>query len=133
MYKHRLRRRKSTPASTSLPVKPRPPIHTCSVYERGERAQKPNDKDVSEDNKMRCSAKLWKNSVCIAFLLIPKSEKSELTLFFMKFQTTTVRTSLRFFVHLILPRKCVQTRFKKIETKRQRRDDCVLSDTAMQM
>ncbi len=36
--KLRLLRWWSTPASTSLSVKPHPPIHACSVYERGEYA-----------------------------------------------------------------------------------------------
>ncbi len=37
--------------------------------------QKPNDKDRSEYNKSLCIAKLWKSSLCIAFLLIPTDSK----------------------------------------------------------
>ncbi len=43
--------------------------------------QKPNDKDGSEVNKMLWSAKLWKNSVCVTFVLIPTLGKSAWTLF----------------------------------------------------
>ncbi len=70
------------PASTSLPVKPRPPIHKCSVNnERQTRKsmQKPNDIDAPKAT--RC----WKNSLCIAFLLIPALGKSGCTLFLIIF------------------------------------------------
>ncbi len=83
--------------------------------------QKPNNKDCSEDNKTLCCAKLWKNRICVAFLLILTLEKSEWTLFLMKIQTASVRTWS--FVHLILLQIRLQTRhnwtqdFPKIETK----------------
>ncbi len=57
---------------------------------------------------MRCSAKLWKNSLCIAFFLIPTLGKSGRTFFLMKIQAVSVRT--RYFVHLILPWIRKQTR-----------------------
>ncbi len=50
--------------------------------------QKPNNKDESED-KTLCSEK---NSLCIAFLLIPTLGKSGWTLFLIKIRTTSVRT-----------------------------------------
>ncbi len=62
----------------------------------------------SEDNKMLFSAKLWKNSLCIAFLLIPTLGKSGWTLFLMKIQTASVRTWS--FVHFILLQIRLQTR-----------------------
>ncbi len=60
----------------------------------------------NKDNKTLCSAKLRKNNVCIAFLLMPTLEKSGLT-FSMKFQTVSVRTWS--FVHFIWPKIRLQT------------------------
>ncbi len=82
---------------------------TCSVYERRTRRSTPkqNDKDRSEDNKTQCSAKLWNNSLCIAFLLIPALGKSGWTVFLMKIQTESIRTWS--FVQFILLCICLQT------------------------
>ncbi len=57
---------------------------------------------------MLYNAKLWKNSLCIAFLLIPMFGKSESTLFLMKIQTVSVKN--RSFVHLIFPRIRLQNK-----------------------
>ncbi len=78
-------------------------------YERRTHRSTPkqNDKDRSEDNKTQCSAKLWNNSLCIAFLLIPALGKRGWTVFLMKIQTESIRTWS--FVHFILLCICLQT------------------------
>ncbi len=66
----------------------------------------------NKTNKTLCSAKLRKNNVCIAFLLMPTLEKSGLT-FLMKFQTASIRTWS--FVHFILPKIRLQTERLKLK------------------
>ncbi len=105
--KHRLRRRRSTPASTSLPVQPRPPIRAHSVNnERGKRrsVQKQNDKDAPKTTGCCAVQVVEKQSLHY----IPSDPKSGWTLFVMKFQTTSVRA--RSFVHFILLQIRLQTK-----------------------
>ncbi len=69
----------------------------------------------------KCSAELWKNSLCTAFLLIPTLGNSGWTLFLKKFQTVSVRTCS--LVHFILPwiykQGTIRQYFRKINTKRR--------------
>ncbi len=87
------------------------PAHwfTHNVYERSERTDlHRNQTKKMAPNTTRQCVKLWKNSLCIAFLLIPALGKSGWTLFWVKIQTTSVRT--RPFVCFILPQILLQTR-----------------------
>ncbi len=75
---------------------------TCSSM------QKPNDKDALKTTRLCAVSSCGKNSVCIAFLLIPTLGRSGSTLFLMTFQTTSVRTLS--FVHFIALQIHLQTR-----------------------
>ncbi len=69
-----------------------------------------------------------KTILCIAFILITVLGKSGLTLFFMKFQTASVRTWS--FVNFIYKQGTIRHRlFRKIETKRQCCTDYIGSDS----
>ncbi len=94
--------------------------------------QKPNDKYGSEDNKLLYSSKLWKNIICIAFLLIQTLGKKGLVLFLMKFRTVSVRTQS--FAHFILPRICFKNSAEfnaGFSEKRKLTDDSLLDQTVM--
>ncbi len=72
---------------------------------------------------MLYNAKLWKNSLCIAFLLIPTLGKSESTLFLMKIQTVSVRTLS--FDHFILLRIHLQNKAQWFSERLKLKDDAV--------
>ncbi|XP_052406789.1 pdgfa associated protein 1b isoform X2 [Carassius gibelio] len=55
-----------------------------------------------------CSAKLWKNCICIAFLLIPTLGKSGRTLCLMKIRTASKRKGVEGLIEIENPNRVAQ-------------------------
>ncbi len=95
--RHRLRSFRSASLRHHFLFRPRPPIRTCSVYERCKLAGLSRNQTIKIALKTtrRCAVpSCEKNSICVAFLLFLTLEKSERSLFLMKIQTASVRLSL---------------------------------------
>ncbi len=96
------------------------PICTCSAEKRMRRStKKPNDKDGSEDNKMLCSAKLWKKLCLRCLASDPTVRKEWINLIFNEYPDRVIKNLVFCSLHFIRDsfKKCMIRRriFRKIQ------------------